>query len=72
MLRVRTKTARPSNIGNPPAAGAIPATGRFGLPYEGLHGVDERVHLADPPVAHAYYRRAVLDLLDTRGAVTSS
>ncbi|MEU0192896.1 hypothetical protein ABZ250_23955 [Streptomyces afghaniensis] len=55
-----------------PTAEGIPATGRFGLPYEGLHGVDARVHLADPPVAHADHRRAVLDPLHARGTVTSS
>ncbi|MEU1853697.1 M20/M25/M40 family metallo-hydrolase [Streptomyces sp. NPDC019990] len=62
-LRVRAKTAGPSNIGNLLAAEGIPATAGFGLPYEGLHGVDERVHLADLPVVYAVYRRAVLGLL---------
>ncbi|MFF5842860.1 M20 family metallopeptidase [Streptomyces massasporeus] len=62
-LTVRAKTAGPSNIGNLLAAEGIPATAGFGLPYEGLHGVDEQVHLADLPVVHAVYRRAVLDLL---------
>lgn len=62
-LTVRAKTAGPSNIGNLLAAEGIPATAGFGLPYEGLHGVDERVHLADLPVVHAVYRRAALDLL---------
>ncbi|MFJ4979425.1 M20 family metallopeptidase [Streptomyces coeruleorubidus] len=62
-LRVRAKTAGPSNIGSLLAAEGIPATAGFGLPYEGLHGVDERVHLADLPVVHAVYRRAVLGLL---------
>ncbi|GGU16214.1 M20 family metallopeptidase [Streptomyces coeruleorubidus] len=62
-LRVRAKTAGPSNIGNLLAGEGIPATAGFGLPYEGLHGVDERVHLADLPVVHAVYRRAVLGLL---------
>jgi succinyl-diaminopimelate desuccinylase len=62
-LRVGAKTAGPSNIGNLLAAEGIPATAGFGLPYEGLHGVDELVHLADLPVVHAVYRRAVLDLL---------
>lgn len=62
-LRVRAKTAGPSNIGNLLAAEGIPATAGFGLPYDGPHGVDELVHLADLPVVHAVYRRAVLDLL---------
>ncbi len=63
-LRVRAKTAGPSNIGNLLAAEGIPATAGFGLPYEGLHGVDERVRLADLPLVHAVYRRAVLGLLE--------
>ncbi|MFD5742856.1 M20 family metallopeptidase [Streptomyces massasporeus] len=62
-LTVRAKTAGPSNIGNLLAVEGIPATAGFGLPYEGLHGVDERVHLADLPAVHGVYRRAVLDLL---------
>ncbi|MGA5895912.1 M20 family metallopeptidase [Streptomyces venetus] len=62
-LRVRAKTAGPSNIGNLLAAEGIPATAGFGLSHEGLHGVDERVRLADLPVVHAVYRRAVLGLL---------
>ncbi|MFF6914596.1 M20/M25/M40 family metallo-hydrolase [Streptomyces sp. NPDC012466] len=62
-LRVRAKTAGPSNIGNLLAGAGIPATAGFGLPYEGLHGVDELVHLAELPVVHAVYRRALLDLL---------
>ncbi|MET9760871.1 M20/M25/M40 family metallo-hydrolase [Streptomyces sp. NPDC006372] len=62
-LRVRAKTAGPSNIGNLLAAVGIPATAGFGLAHEGLHGVDERVRLAELPVVHAVYRRAVLGLL---------
>ncbi|WP_030955604.1 M20 family metallopeptidase [Streptomyces sp. NRRL S-481] len=62
-LRVRAKTAGPSNIGNLLAAEGIPATAGFGLRYEGLHGMDECVDLADLPVVHAVYRRAVLGLL---------
>ncbi|MEU0220268.1 hypothetical protein ABZ281_36680, partial [Streptomyces sp. NPDC006265] len=62
-LTVRAKTVGPSNIGNRLAAEGIPATAGFGLPYEGLHGVDERVHPADLPLVHAVYRRAVLGLL---------
>ncbi|WP_435797951.1 peptidase dimerization domain-containing protein [Streptomyces klenkii] len=41
-LAVRAKTAGPSNIGNLLAGEGIPATAGFGLPYEGLHGIDER------------------------------
>jgi succinyl-diaminopimelate desuccinylase len=62
-LRVRAKTAGPSNIGNLLAAEGIPATAGFGLPYQGLHGVDERVHLEALPAVHAVYRRAVVSLL---------
>ncbi|MEU3852887.1 M20/M25/M40 family metallo-hydrolase [Streptomyces sp. NPDC029554] len=62
-LRVRAKTAGPSNIGNLLAAEGIPATAGFGLPHSGLHGVDEQVPLADLPVVYAVYRRAVLGLL---------
>jgi succinyl-diaminopimelate desuccinylase len=63
-LAVRAKTAGPSNIGNLLASEGIPATAGFGVRYEGLHGVDERARLADLPVVHAVYRRAVLDLLN--------
>ncbi|MGW3292119.1 M20 family metallopeptidase [Streptomyces sp. NPDC001002] len=62
-LTVRAKTAGPSNIGNLLAGEGIPATAGFGVGYEGLHGVDERARLADLPVVHAVYRRAVLGLL---------
>ncbi|MFE0104471.1 M20 family metallopeptidase [Streptomyces sp. NPDC059009] len=62
-LKVRAKTAGPSNIGNLLAGHGIPATAGFGLPYEGLHGIDERTHLAELPRVHAVYHRAVLDLL---------
>lgn len=65
-LTVRAKTAGPSNIGNLLAAEGIPATAGFGVRYEGLHGTDERARLADLPVVHAVYRRAVLDLLGQR------
>ncbi|WP_367325233.1 M20 family metallopeptidase [Streptomyces sp. HUAS ZL42] len=63
-VKVRAKTAGPSNIGNLLAAQGIPATAGFGLPYEGLHGVDESVDLARLPEVHAVYRRAVISLLD--------
>ncbi|BCL24644.1 hypothetical protein GCM10017668_64870 [Streptomyces tuirus] len=49
-------------MGNPPAAEGVPAAAGFGPRYEGLHGVDEQVHLADLPTVHAVYRRAVLGL----------
>jgi succinyl-diaminopimelate desuccinylase len=62
-LTVRAKTAGPSNIGNLLAGKGIPATAGFGVPYEGLHGIDERAHLAELPTVYAVYERAVLDLL---------
>lgn len=67
-LAVRAKTAGPSNIGNLLAgqAGGIPATAGFGVPYEGLHGIDERARLAELPQVYAVYHRAVLELLDAR------
>ncbi|RPE47120.1 succinyl-diaminopimelate desuccinylase [Streptomyces sp. Ag109_O5-1] len=64
-LAVRTKTAGPSNIGNLLAGEGIPATAGFGVPYEGLHGIDERAHLAELPTVYAVYRRAVLRLLES-------
>ncbi|MFH8635472.1 M20 family metallopeptidase [Streptomyces goshikiensis] len=60
---VRSKVAGPSNIGNLLAGFGIPATAGFGVPYEGLHGLDERAHLAELPIVYAVYRQAVLDLL---------
>lgn len=60
---MRAKTAGPSNIGNLLAAEGIPATAGFGLPYEGLHGIDERAHLAELPQVYSVYQRAVLRLL---------
>ncbi|MFE1879445.1 M20 family metallopeptidase [Streptomyces diastatochromogenes] len=62
-LTVRAKTAGPSNIGNLLAGEGIAATAGFGVPYEGLHGIDERAHLAALPTVYAVYHRAVLDLL---------
>ncbi|WP_406163029.1 peptidase dimerization domain-containing protein [Streptomyces sp. NBC_01005] len=64
-LAVKAKTAGPSNIGNLLAGEGIPATAGFGVPYEGLHGIDERTHLAEPPQVYAVYQRAVLGLLQT-------
>ncbi|EDY51746.1 M20 family metallopeptidase [Streptomyces clavuligerus] len=63
-LTVRAKTAGPSNIGNLLAGEGIPATAGFGVPYEGLHGIDERAHLAGLPTVYGVYHQAVLDLLD--------
>lgn len=62
-LSVRAKVAGPSNIGNLLAKKGIPATAGFGVPYEGLHGIDERASLAELPQVYAVYHRAVLDLL---------
>ncbi|MEU0989215.1 M20/M25/M40 family metallo-hydrolase [Streptomyces sp. NPDC005953] len=63
-LTVRAKTAGPSNIGNLLAGeGITGVTAGFGVPYEGLHGIDERAHLGELPTVYAVYHRAVLDLL---------
>ncbi|WP_414166369.1 M20 family metallopeptidase [Streptoverticillium reticulum] len=62
-LSPRAKTAGPSNIGNLLAAEGIPATAGFGVPYEGLHGIDERARLAELPTVYAIYHQAVLSLL---------
>ncbi|MET7756051.1 M20/M25/M40 family metallo-hydrolase [Streptomyces sp. NPDC005389] len=65
-LDVRAKTAGPSNIGNLLAGHGIPATAGFGVPYEGLHGIDERASLAELPAVYAIHQRAVETLLDLR------
>ncbi|MGW2849739.1 peptidase dimerization domain-containing protein [Streptomyces sp. NPDC001274] len=65
-LAVRPKTAGPSNIGNLLAREGIAATAGFGVPYEGLHGIDERAHLAELPTVYSVYRAAVLALLEER------
>ncbi len=62
-LEVRAKTAGPSNIGNLLAGEGIPATAGFGVPYEGLHGIDERASLAELPAVYAVHEQAVLSLL---------
>lgn len=62
-LAVRAKTAGPSNIGNLLAGHGIPATAGFGVPYEGLHGIDERASLAELPDVYAIHQRAVEELL---------
>ena len=62
-LVVRAKTAGPSNIGNLLAGEGIPATAGFGVPYEGLHGIDERAHLAELPTVYSVYQRALCALL---------
>ncbi|WP_406738545.1 M20/M25/M40 family metallo-hydrolase [Streptomyces sp. NBC_00853] len=57
------KTAGPSNIGNLLAMYGIPATAGFGVPYEGLHGLDERADLSELPRVYAIYQQAVRGLL---------
>ncbi|MFI0742724.1 M20 family metallopeptidase [Streptomyces sp. NPDC021100] len=64
-LRVRSKVAGPSNIGNLLAKKGIPAIAGFGVPYEGLHGIDERASLAELPQVYDVYHQAVLDLLQS-------
>jgi len=67
-LTVRPKVAGPSNIGNYLAGLGIPATAGFGLPYQGLHGTDEKVHLDALPIVQAVYHLAVLRLLMAKPA----
>ncbi|MGW6244415.1 M20 family metallopeptidase [Streptomyces roseolus] len=62
-LDVRAKTAGPSNIGNLLAGQGIPATAGFGVPYEGLHGIDERASLAELADVYVIHQRAVDELL---------
>ncbi|MFE2432177.1 M20 family metallopeptidase [Streptomyces sp. NPDC059373] len=62
-LAPRPKTAGPSNIGNLLAGQGIAATAGFGVPYEGLHGIDERADLSRLPEVYAVYLQAVTDLL---------
>ncbi|WP_189969652.1 M20 family metallopeptidase [Streptomyces violascens] len=62
-LAVKAKTAGPSNIGNLLAGEGIPATAGFGVPYEGLHGIDERAHLFELRAVYTVYLRAVLALM---------
>ncbi|MFD8727654.1 M20 family metallopeptidase [Streptomyces sp. NPDC059611] len=64
-VTVRAKTAGPSNIGNLLAGRGISATAGFGVPYSGLHGIDERASLAELPQVYAVYHRAVRTLLHT-------
>lgn len=61
---MKSKTAGPSSIGNLPFGQGIRATAGFGVRHEGLHGIDERAHLAELPIVYAVYHRAVLDLLE--------
>nr|WP_237419158.1 M20/M25/M40 family metallo-hydrolase [Kitasatospora sp. SID7827] len=68
-LDVRAKVAGPSNIGNLLAGEGIAATAGFGVPYEGLHGTDERADLAALPEVYAVYRQAVLSLLSAPDSV---
>ncbi|MFD6249871.1 M20 family metallopeptidase [Streptomyces roseolus] len=62
-LDVRAKTAGPSNIGNLLAGQGIPATAGFGVPYEGLHGIDERASLAELADVYVIHQRAMEELL---------
>jgi len=58
------KVAGPSNIGNYLSSCGIPATAGFGVAYEGLHSIDERVKVATIPPVQAIYQEAVLTLLN--------
>lgn len=60
---VQPKISGMSNIGNYLAGLSIPATAGFGVIYEGLHAVDERIRLDTIPAVQATYHAAVLNLL---------
>ncbi|MGI5292695.1 M20 family metallopeptidase [Nonomuraea polychroma] len=62
-LRPIAKVAGPSNIGNYLAGLGIPAIAGFGVDYQGLHGIDERIRLDSIPSIQATYHRALLSLL---------
>lgn len=62
-LNPRPRIAGPSNIGNYLAGLNIPATAGFGVDYEGLHAVDERIRIASIPPVQATYHSAALRLL---------
>ncbi|MFD3662639.1 M20 family metallopeptidase [Streptomyces sp. NPDC058659] len=62
-LAVVAKVAGPSNIGNLLMREGVSSTAGFGVPYEGLHGINERASLAELPLVHAVYLQAVRSLL---------
>jgi succinyl-diaminopimelate desuccinylase len=62
-LNVTSKVAGPANIGNYLAGLGIPATAGFGVPYEGLHGINERADVRALPLVHVAYHHAILHLL---------
>jgi succinyl-diaminopimelate desuccinylase len=62
-LPTSAKVAGPSNIGNFLAGLGIPATAGFGVAYEGMHAVDERIRLDTIPPVQAAYHAAILTLL---------
>jgi succinyl-diaminopimelate desuccinylase len=62
-IDVQPKISGMSNIGNYLAGLNIPATAGFGVAYEGLHAIDERICLDTIPAVHATYHAAVLNLL---------
>lgn len=62
-LDVGAKVAGPSNIGNLLMREGVRSTAGFGVPYEGLHGIDERASLVELPTVYAVYLQAVRILL---------
>lgn len=62
-LQVEPKISGMSNIGNYLAGLGIPATAGFGVAYEGVHAIDERIRLDTIPLVHAAYHATMLDLL---------
>jgi succinyl-diaminopimelate desuccinylase len=65
-LLPRPKIAGPSNIGSYLAGLGIPATAGFGVTYDNLHAVDERVRLDTIPAVQASYHSALNALLTAR------
>ncbi|WP_194838587.1 M20 family metallopeptidase [Nocardia sp. XZ_19_369] len=62
-VSVTPKIAGPSNIANFLAGLGIPATAGFGVSYEAMHGIDERIRIDTLPTVQAVYHAAVLNLL---------
>jgi succinyl-diaminopimelate desuccinylase len=62
-MRLTPKVSGPSNIGNYLATLGVPATAGFGVRYQGVHAIDERIEVATIPAVQATYHAAILDLL---------
>jgi succinyl-diaminopimelate desuccinylase len=62
-LLVEPKIASPANIGNYLAIQGIPVTAGFGLPYQGIHAINECARIDMIPKIQAVYHQAILALL---------